>query len=45
MNVTPDGRAPLSLRVGVGNPVAVTVKLPERPAVKVVALPLVMAGG
>ena len=44
VNVTPLGRAPLSLTVGVGEPVVVTVKLPDWPTVKVVLVPLVMAG-
>ena len=44
LNVTPLGSVPLSLSVGVGTPVAVTVKLPAVPTVKVVLLALVMAG-
>ena len=45
LNVTPLGNVPLSLSVGVGAPVAVTVKvLPAVPAVKVALLALVMAG-
>ena len=44
MNVTPLGSVPLSLSVGVGKPVVVTVKLPAAPTVKVVLLALVMAG-
>ena len=36
--------SPLSLSVGVGTPVVVTVKLPAVPTVKVVLLALVMAG-
>ena len=36
VNVTPLGRAPLSVSAGVGKPVAVTVKVPAAPAVKVV---------
>ena len=43
LNVTPLGRVPLSLSVGVGKPVVVTVKLPAAPTVKVVLLALVMA--
>ena len=43
LNVTPAGRAPDSLRVGVGEPVAVTVTVPAEPAVKVVLFALVMA--
>ena len=38
------GSAPLSLKVGVGLPVAVTVKEPAVPTVNVVLLALVMAG-
>jgi hypothetical protein len=45
LNVTPVGSAPVSLNVGAGNPVAVTVKVPPVPTVKVVLLALVMAGG
>ena len=45
LNVTPLGRVPLSLSVGVGTPVVVTVKVPAAPTVKVVLLALVMAGG
>jgi hypothetical protein len=44
LNVTPEGRAPLSLSVGVGKPVAVTVKAPAVPTVNVVRLALVMVG-
>ena len=43
-NVTPLGRAPDSLNEGVGEPVAVTVKLPAVAAVNAVLLALVMAG-
>ena len=43
-NVTPLGRAPVSVTAGVGKPVAVTVKLPAAPTVKVVLVALVMAG-
>ena len=43
-NVMPPGSAPVSLRVGVGNPVVVTVNVPAVPTVKVVLLALVMAG-
>jgi hypothetical protein len=45
LNVTPVGNAPVSLNVGAGNPVAVTVKVPAVPTVNVVLLPLVMVGG
>src|ERR1019366_1666671 len=44
VNVTPEGRAPDSFRVGAGDPVAVTVNVPAVPTVKVVLLALVMAG-
>ena len=44
VNVTPPGRAPLSLTVGVGEPVVVTVNVPDAPVVNVVAAALVMAG-
>ena len=43
-NVTPDGRAPVSVIDGVGLPVVVTVKVPAVPAMKAVALSLVIAG-
>ena len=43
LNVTPVGSAPDSLKVGVGEPVAVTVKDPRLPTTKVVAPALVMA--
>jgi hypothetical protein len=45
LRVTPLGRVPVSLKVGAGNPVAVTEKDPALPTVKVVLLVLVMAGG
>ena len=44
-NVTPLGSAPVSVRDGVGDPVAVTVKLPAVATVNVVVLALVIAGG
>jgi hypothetical protein len=44
LNVTPLGSAPLSLNVGAGEPVAVTVNEPAVPTVKVALLALVMAG-
>ncbi len=44
VNVTPLGKAPLSLSVGVGKPVFVTVKLPLLPTVNVVLFALVIAG-
>ena len=44
-NVTPAGSAtPPSVRVGSGNPVAVTVKVPAAPIVNLIALALVIAG-
>jgi hypothetical protein len=45
LNVTPLGSAPLSLSVGVGEPVAVTVNDPAVPTVNVVLALLVIAGG
>ncbi len=44
VKVTPVGRVPDSARVGVGEPVAVTVNVPAEPSVKVVWLAEVMAG-
>jgi hypothetical protein len=44
VNVTPGGSVPVSLRVGVGNPVAVTVKVPAVPTLNVVLFALVIAG-
>jgi hypothetical protein len=44
LNVTPVGKAPVSLKVGVGVPVAVTVNVPAVPTVNVVVLPLVITG-
>src|SRR6202035_5642122 len=44
VKVTPAGRAPDSARVGVGDPVAVTVKDPAVPWVKVAWLAEVMVG-
>src|SRR5438874_2127417 len=43
-NVTPAGGVTDSERVGAGNPVAVTVKLPADPTVKVAVPALVIAG-
>jgi hypothetical protein len=43
-NVTPLGRAPVSLNDGVGVPVVVTVKLAAVPTVNVVVLALVIVG-
>ena len=42
-NVTPDGRAPLSVREGVGTPVAVTVNVPAAPTANDVLFALVIA--
>ncbi len=42
VNVTPVGNAPVSLRVGVGVPVAVTMKDPAVPTINVVLLLLVI---
>ena len=44
LNVTPVGNTPDSLRVAVGNPLAVRVKLPALPTVNVALLALVIAG-
>ena len=44
LNVTPLGKVPVSVNIGVGYPVAVTVNEPEVPTVKVVLLALVIAG-
>jgi len=44
LNVTPAGKVPISLKVGVGNPLAVTVKVPLLPTLKVAALLLVIVG-
>jgi len=44
LNVTPFGGVPVSVRDGAGAPVAVTVKLPDPPIVKVIVLALVIAG-
>jgi hypothetical protein len=43
LKVTGLGNDPESLRVGVGKPVVVTVKVPAVPTVKVVLLALVIA--
>ena len=46
LRVTPLGRLPVvTLNVGTGKPVAVTVKVPGVPVVKVVLAPLVIVGG
>ena len=44
LNETPVGSAPLPPRVGVGKPVAVTVKVPAFPTANVVLLALVIVG-
>ena len=44
LNETPLGRAPLSLYVGAGKPVVVTVKVPAVPTTNVVWSALVIAG-
>jgi hypothetical protein len=44
LNVTPPGSAPLSLSVGAGSPVAVTLNEPARPTVNAMVLALVIAG-
>ena len=44
LNVTPLGKAPASLSVGAGKPVAVTVNVPAVPTVKLAVLALVIAG-
>ena len=44
LNETPLGSGPLSPSVGVGKPVAVTVKVPAVPSPNVVLLALRMAG-
>src|SRR5579859_4218537 len=44
VNVTPAGRAPVSLSPGDGNPVVVTVNVPGEPAVKVAENAEVIAG-
>jgi hypothetical protein len=44
MKPTPVGRIPLSMRVGAGEPVAITVKLRADPNVNVTAFELMIAG-
>jgi hypothetical protein len=44
LKVTPLGSVPVSVKLGVGNPVAVTVNEPRVPTLNVVLLALVMAG-
>src|SRR5258707_11453879 len=43
-NVTPAGKAPLSVMLGVGNPVAVTLNVPAAPTWNEVEFALVIAG-
>ena len=43
-NVTPVGSAPVSVTPTVGNPVVVTVNVPEMPIANVVEFALVIAG-
>ena len=43
--LTPEGKVPVKERVGVGSPLATTVKLPAIPSVKLVLSALVMEGG
>jgi hypothetical protein len=45
VKVTPAGRVPVTLKVGAGVPVAVTVKVPAVPTVNVVVPALVIVGG
>jgi len=44
LKVIPLGSVPASVRVGVGDPVVVTVKLPAAPTVNVLLFALVIAG-
>src|SRR5260370_32314520 len=44
-NVTPAGKAPLSVILGVGDPVAVTLNVPAAPAWNVAAFALVIVVG
>src|SRR6266478_6280803 len=43
-NVTPAGKVPLSVMIGVGNPVVVTLNVPATPTWKVAVFALVIAG-
>jgi hypothetical protein len=45
LKVTPLGNVPVTVKVGAGRPVAVTVNEPAVPAVNVVIFPLVIPGG
>src|SRR5229473_3384207 len=44
-NVTPAGKAPLSVMLGVGDPLVVTVNVPAAPTWKVATFALVIVGG
>jgi hypothetical protein len=44
LNVTPLGNAPVSVKVGTGGPVAVTVNEPAVPTLNVVLFALVIVG-
>jgi len=44
LKVTPAGRVPDSLKVRVGEPVAITLNVPNTPELNVTVLLLVMAG-
>ena len=44
VKVTPEGSVPDSDRLGIGEPVAVTMKLPKVPTVKTALFPLVNRG-
>ena len=44
LNVTPFGRAPVSVKEGVGTPVVVTVNVPGVPTIKVALPTLVIVG-
>ncbi len=44
VKVMPEGRAPVSVRAGVGSPVVATVSLKAVPTIEVAALAVVMTG-
>ncbi len=44
VNVTPVGSAPFSNRVGIGNPVAITMNVPAEPTLNVALFPVVIVG-
>jgi hypothetical protein len=44
LNVTPLGSAPISVSIGVGEPIVVTVNDPTTPTVNVVVFAVVMVG-